>query len=259
MALLSSLYALITLVVVLVFAVSYSLVFFRQWHEDHTPEFYAIFILRKLFICWLVFWAYATLHTLFSSTYPVPVLHRIAKRRRILHVTSVITCLGILLCGVGLGLSRYGATLMRSDDRPGAAYILYDDMGKYPRWLFELGFMPLAKAATETYGADSVLLLKLSKENIHAAIRNGQFVFIGSHGVKNRLLVPGGAFKAKDVNPKRNNPELKYVYMTGCDQKTTWSKAFAPAEVDSFDRLTAVIEHIWWMWMTGPDKILSLG
>ena len=258
MAVQAILFCLIAIVIVFAVAVSYTLVFFRQWHESHTPEFYAIFILRKLFICWLVFWIYAAAHTLFSSTYPVPILHRIAKRDRILTATSLITFILIGLIGTGWGVSRYGASLMRSDDTPGSAYILYDDMGQYPRWLFELGFYPLAKAATEQYGEDSVVLLKLSKPHIRTALRHGEFIFIGSHGVANRLLVPGGVFKAEDVNPSRNNPDLQYIYMTGCDQKSTWEAAFAPAEVESFDRLTAVLEHIWWMWITGPEKVRSL-
>jgi hypothetical protein len=51
---------------------------------------------------------------------------------------------------------------------------------------------------------------------------------------------------------------LRYVYNSGCDcgvKSAEWEKALAPAEVQTFGRLSAVAEHIRWLWTDGPKRI----
>ncbi|MBI2432466.1 MAG: hypothetical protein HYV26_06305 [Candidatus Hydrogenedentes bacterium] len=57
------------------------------------------------------------------------------------------------------------------------------------------------------------------------------------------------------------NPSLHFVYLAGCDSGTLrqeWEKAFAPAHVYTYDRLTAVAEHAWWLWTEGPEAVREL-
>ena len=56
-------------------------------------------------------------------------------------------------------------------------------------------------------------------------------------------------------------PRLRLIYLTACDggQKATqWEEVFAPAHVISFDRLSAVLEHVYWLWRAGPSEIRAL-
>ncbi len=38
----------------------------------------------------------------------------------------------------------------------------------------------------------------------------------------------------------------------------SWNRAFPEAEVVSFDRWSATVEHIWWLYSEGPDKLESV-
>ena len=54
---------------------------------------------------------------------------------------------------------------------------------------------------------------------------------------------------------------LEFVYLTGCDsgaQETAWKNAFAPARVVTYNRLTSVFEHIWWLWVRAPRVVRGL-
>ncbi len=53
-------------------------------------------------------------------------------------------------------------------------------------------------------------------------------------------------------------PQLQLVYLAACDggkKAAEWNVMFAPARVISFDRLSAVAEHIYWLWVRGPREI----
>ena len=54
---------------------------------------------------------------------------------------------------------------------------------------------------------------------------------------------------------------LQLVYITACDggrNAAGWRAALAPAEVTTFDRLSAVLEHVWLLWLVAPGKVRGL-
>ena len=88
-----------------------------------------------------------------------------------------------------------------------------------------------------------------------------RFIYLGTHGTGRGLMLKEGWFTPKDLEAVAINPDLRFVYMSGCDsgqQRDGWVAAFAPAEVITYDRLSAVLEHAWWLWFRGPDKLREI-
>ena len=55
--------------------------------------------------------------------------------------------------------------------------------------------------------------------------------------------------------------DLRYVYISACNggQKATeWEQRFAPAKVVTFDRLSAAMEHLWWLWFDAPERLKEI-
>ncbi len=241
---------------------SYSLVHFRETYESLNLELWMLWVSRKLFLCWLVFWVYGAGLALWGSPNPLPLVWRIQRRNRWMHLAAGVGLGLYLLSMVVGGFAQYAGSYCRSDAAPGAVYMVYEDAGKFPRWLFVIGFYPLARASGEIFGPDKAVLLPLSKENMARAFAEARFVFLGTHGGKAGVLLKNNYYMPpSEVAEMGTNPGLEYVYLTSCDsgtQREAWEKALAPAHVVTFDRLTAVAEHIWWLWFEGPRIVRSL-
>jgi hypothetical protein len=55
--------------------------------------------------------------------------------------------------------------------------------------------------------------------------------------------------------------DLRFVYNSTCDggsKAEEWGRALAPAEVRTFDRLSAVAEHLLWLWSEGPRRVWEM-
>lgn len=230
----------------------------RSWYEDWHIEFKVLGILRKVFLAWGVFWLFAMATALLGREAYLPVVWRLALRTRLLLATAWVwrALYAVFLC-VGL-FAAHADGKLRQDARPGKVYILYEDGHRFPRWLFDIGFYPIARAAEQRFGPGEAVMLRVTKDSLHRAAKEATFLFLGTHGMKQGILVPEGFFRATDIAHDEVNPGLQYVYMSGCDQATDWEEAFAPAKVVTFDRLTTVVEHILWMWFDGPDVVRGL-
>lgn len=235
------------------------LLYWRTVYETVHFEARTLRVVRSVFLAWCVVWAYAAAHAPLGSVLPVPLVWRVAKRPRWLGGGAVAAC---ALYGLGMlaaGLSLEGERLLRGEDnRPAKAYFLYEDANTFPRGLFTLGFFRLAQAARDAYGPDAAVAVKLTESSLRRALAEGEFVFIGSHGTHEGILLPGGIFSPEEARSVSRNPKLRFVYLTGCDQPSDWVAAFAPAEVVTYGRMTAVAEHVWWMWFAGPAKLRVL-
>jgi len=242
---------------------SYSLVRLRTIYELLHLELWLLWFSRKLFLCWLVFWAYGAGLALAGSDSALPLVWRIARRNRWLNAMAA-TLLGSCAVAVAVGgFSAYAATFVRSDAKPGQVYMVYEDARFFPRWIFVLGFYPIARASRDTFGEGSAVLLPLGKENLARSLNEGRFVFLGTHGGKQGLLLDAKYYlPPAEVGALGGNPDLAFVYLTCCDsgaQKEAWERALAPAKVITYNRLTAVAEHIWWLWFRGPEVVRQLG
>lgn len=244
--------------VIAVAIISVTMIYWRELYEGIAVERLLINFSRRVFLGWLVFWGFAMLHTVFASVSPVPIIHRIMRFGRVLTLTAVLCIAAYATVGLAGALTLHAESVLRSSASQGKAYFLYEDVDRFPRAMFALGFYRLALAAREAWGTDSAVLLPLERETIERALREGTFVFIGSHGMKKGLLVDGDWFTVEDARRAGGNSDLDFIYLTGCDQPQAWIDALAPAEVVTFGRLTAVVEHIWWMWVTGPAKLRAV-
>ncbi len=242
---------------------SYSLVHLRSVYEILHLELWLLWLSRKLFLCWLVFWLYGAGLALVGSGTPLPVVWRIAKRNRWMNSMAATLLAMYALAATTTALVFYAEGYVRSDEKPGKVYMVYEDAKVFPRWIFVLGFFPIARAAHDAFGQDSAVLLPLSRPNIARALNEGRFVFLGTHGGKEGILMDARYYvPPTDIGALGGNPGLKFVYLTCCDsgaQKDAWERAFAPARVITYNRLTAVAEHAWWLWFEGPGIVRQLG
>ena len=230
----------------------------RELYEHYHLEGQTLSILRKFFLAWAVFYCFAMGTAALGREAYLPVVWRLTARPRVLQVSAWFWRGVIVLVLCTLSFAAYAGTKLRSDAAPGKAYFVYEDGGRFPRWLFALGFYPMARAAEQRFGPGNAVLLHVSKDALHRAFHEATFIFMGTHGVHDGILVPDGLFRVSDVQPGEANPSLQYIYMSGCDQGAGWEQALAPAHVVTFDRLTSVAEHVWWMWFTGPQTIRGL-
>lgn len=258
LAMLLLLLGVVALYVVGIAVVTVAIMIDRSWYEDWHIEFKVLGLLRKVFLAWGVFWLFAMGTALLGREAYLPLVWRITRRPRTLLVTAWFwRGLYVFFACVAV-FAVHADGKLRQDTRPGKVYILYEDAHRFPRWLFNIGFFPIARAAEQRFGPGEAVMLRVTKDSLHRAAKEATFIFLGTHGMKQGILVPEGFFRSVDILPGEVNPGLQYVYMSGCDQVADWEQAFAPAEVVTFDRLTTVVEHIWWMWFDGPDVVRGL-
>lgn len=243
------------------FFLSYVLVFQREWYEGTLLEPTMLMVVRRLFLAWLVFWLFGTGWALLGSWRSIPIMGRLAGRKLLLRFTVGAYAMLLVAVALTVSFSVHAATLTRTDDAPASAYMLYDDMGLFPHWVFNLGFYPIARASTEKWGRDSVVVLPLTKERLADAFREGEFVFVLSHGTRRGIYTSDFRVRPKEAASQGVGESLRFVYITGCDSGTLakeWERTLAPAEVVTFDRLSAWLEHIYWLIFEGADVVRTL-
>jgi hypothetical protein len=240
---------------------SYLLVYHRDVYESTRLEVHSLGFVRKLFLAWSVFWAFGLGMALLGAARPMPLIHRLARREWAVRTA----CLGVgtvyLLLLALVPVAVHASSLVPESRESGAVYMVYEDNRIFPRWLFALAFYPMARAAEATYGPGSAVLLKISRETVGKALAGGRVVFVGSHGTKRGLMLHDDWLLPEDLAAVSKNDALKFVYLTGCDsgdQRDAWVNALAPADVVTYDRLSASLEHAWWLWFRGPEKVRTV-
>ena len=240
---------------------SYLLVFHRGLYESVHLEVHMLSILRKMFLCWAVLWAFAVALAMLGSVRHVLLVSRLATKGCLVRAGVALSCALYLIALLIAPVALHATTLVRSDAAPGAVYFVYEDLDTFPRWLFAFGFYRISLEARAQYGQGSVVLLPLSPESVGRAKREGRFVVIGAHGRPRGIAHRSGWITPKDVEAMPGSGMLRFVYLSSCDsgaQRGPWEAAFAPAKVVTFDRLSAVAEHIWWLWFRGPSVLSEI-
>jgi hypothetical protein len=239
------------------------------------------------FLAWMMVWAAGLMLAVSGSTRVLPLIGRVARRPRLIRlawVGNVLLLLGVLLT---TGTAVHASSLTRQSDEPAPVYLLYDDMGFYPRWVFNLGVYRIARAATERWGPGSVVVAPLDEHHLRLALRYGRLVFLACHGqdgyiVTRRLWIGPPPPSGPGQEPARHclyvahceaqDPEqtwtvvpagdsLELVYNSACDcgvKADQWEEALAPAEVRTFNRLSTVAEQIIWLWDAGPERVREM-
>ena len=240
---------------------SYILVFRRDWYEGTALEPTALMVVRRAFLCWMVMWAFAAWWAFRGSWQAFPLFGRLAKYRVVMLGSLVGYTAVVVAAAITFGLTVHASTLTRGEGEPAQAYMLYDDMDMLPHWLFNLGFYSIAKASIEKWGEDSVVVAPLTKEALASSLEHGTFVFVLSHGTDAGLHTRAFKIRPKDAAPRGTGQRLRLVYLTGCDSGALaedWEATLAPAKVITFDRLSAWLEHIYWLLFRGADHVRAL-
>jgi hypothetical protein len=217
-----------------------------------------------LLLLWVFVWAYGFLLAALGSTRNIPVISRIADSKILMSISLGWTFLLFAGAIIIISFANYSTRLVNDHLEPCEAYMLYDDMGFIPHWVFTLAFFRMSLAATEHWGRGSVVITPLSRPALNYAFHNGCIVFVASHGEKGLIKISRNTderFGPKDVAFNALRSKLQFVYLAGCDSgklEIQWKEALAPAEVKTFDRLSAIAEHAAWLWRKGPRLIRTL-
>ncbi|MHC4228060.1 MAG: hypothetical protein ACYSW0_11595 [Planctomycetota bacterium] len=192
----------------------------------------------------------------------VPILSRICKKAWL--PASMVSIFAASLAFVLLItlLSCYSVSITPEANDEAVVYMLYDDAGFFPRWIFTLGFLPITRRASETLGPDSVCVCKLTREAFKQAFSSGKFIFLATHGAgPGRIYADRLTYGATFASEASNGNRPHFIYLTACGlgkDDDSWNRAFSKTEVVSFDRWSATVEHIWWLYSEGPDKLESV-
>ncbi len=240
---------------------SYLLIYHRALYEGFQLERYLVGTLRKLYLAWLVFWAFGLCLALVGSTRPMPLIHRIADRAFVWRSA----CIGLLfaygIVALLVPVAYHGAKLAPAERIDGPIQFLYEDNNVFPRWFFLLAFYPMSVTATSLWGEESVVVQRLDRAAVIRSVEQAEVIYLGSHGTEKGLMLKNGWLVPSDLEGVEISPNLRFVYLTGCDsgqQRDGWLAAFSPAEVVTYDRLSAVLEHAWWLWFRGPEKLRAI-
>jgi hypothetical protein len=215
-----------------------------------------------------------------GSMRPLPGIARLAARPRLVRGAFLGHIAFLVLAGVVTGMTLHARSLTQNEDQPAPVYVLYDDMRVVPRWVFQLGVYRIALTATDRWGPGSVVVQPLTHDHLKRALAHGQFVLLLTHGRDGQLTL-GNLLIAAPIHYESitNNQQpciytmvnpsftgewkpvpvgrLEFVYLAACDAGRAgpdWRAALAPAEVVAHDRLTAVLEHVWWLWIDAPAR-----
>jgi hypothetical protein len=212
-------------------------------------------------------WAISIGAALLGRSARLPLVAPLAESSHLprVHRTARWTLLGLVL-GSALtvtGLALDADALARDDCRePAACYMLYNDLGEhYPAWIFKLGFWRIARAARARWGPGSVVVAPLNRWTLHEALAHGRFVFLATHGAEGDVCLEDWRFGPDYVRTIGHGDDLRLVYITACEgglRAGDWRAALCPAQVYTFPRLSAVQEHVYWLWFRGPASVARL-
>ena len=210
-----------------------------------------------------------------GSTRSIPVIGRLGRSRWLARLAwlgnSIL--LGLIVLVVGLGI--HASSLAREDGPPAPVCFLYetrdfDFLGPCGPKLQKLFCYRIARVAQERWGPGSVVVAPLSRDNLATAIAHGRFVMLIGHGEPegietiDKVPPPGVGFyrvPPSAVPAELHGKDLQFVYISACwsgKKAREWEQVFAPAEVVTFDRLSAGGEHLWWLWFGAPDRLKEI-
>ena len=241
----------------------YSLLIIQDssWADTRLWEVRILGLGRKSFLVWAVFWIYGLWRCLRGSSVPVPFLAWLSKRISFRYFSAITGTLAWALLLILLPFAFYADHQVSTTPESGKVMLLYDDLDLFPRPLFSLAMYPVIRETQRRWGAGSAVLLPLSHDTVNEALSYGKFVFIGSHGVAEGLLLRDGYFRPEDVSLPQAHDALQYVYLAGCDSgaaRKEWVAVLDPAVVKTFDRKTPTLEHVLWLWTEGPRLVRAL-
>lgn len=210
-----------------------------------------------LFIC-LIIWLEGIVSAIIGRAPRISLFSSFTRTRFSTVLTAFHHFFVILIIIVAI----HSSSIAQTEVEEAEIFLLYDDMGYIPRWVFTLGFYCDSIIAINRWGDNSVAIVPLNNNTIDYALENGRFIFVASHGLEGYIILQHNIFYGPE-NVESNNisASLQYVYLSGCDtglKREEWENALSPAYVKTFDRLSTTFEHFYWLVIKGPKVINSL-
>ncbi len=254
----SWLFLIFLIIGICIFLLTFLVVYFPDFYQNWDVELWFISILRKLLLCWLVFWLFGFGSAVLKSERLLPFIRLWMKNKLLFFFSKSINIFLIALVVCIFSINLYAYYLLYSRGNVSKVYVLYDNLDYLPQWIFNIGFLPIITTGCNIYGKGGVALRVVDKENFAEALKNAEVLFVASHGMEEGMLSRKGTIRPEDIQTMEVNKNLKFVYLSACKsgaQKEVWERVFMPAKVLTYKRMTATFEHAWWFWKNGPKVI----
>ena len=251
------------LIVFLLFFILHQIVLFasRDFFKLLPLEI-SFYILGFFLFLWLILWLWGIISTTSNRWSELPLTSRITRKNGLLLFAALWTIFFQVSVTATIAIVFHSTQITQSTRSQVEAYMLYDDMGYIPEWVFSYGFYRVALVSLEKWGTGSVKIVPLNAENLKQAFQAGSFVYVASHGAEGRIYLDNStSLGPEDIKQEHIGAELQYVYLSGCDTgylDADWKRVFGSAEVKTFDRLSSTSEHIIWLLIDGPRIISAL-
>jgi len=222
------------------------------------------------FYLWVFFFATGLLLSILNISFAFPLLSQFFSNKFFNRLVIIFLIFMQTLAILTISITIRAVKITNSDPQHATVYMIYEnalyigqDTYSVPKWIFSLGFYPIAEISNYRWGTGSASVQPLSQDSLETALKNGRFVFIASHGNYGLLSNPTsskGYIEPADIIPLGKNKNLQFIYLAGCksgDLKELWELVLSPAKVKTFDRFSWIPEHVLWLWFSGP-KVVSL-
>jgi hypothetical protein len=228
------------------------------------------YIALAVLLIGITLWLIYLIGIIFQRPISIPLITKIARHKSALRLSYLINLVFVIfLCFIVFSLICSNK-MARDPQKPAKVYMLYDDMGFVPNWVFPLGFYQIQRAAAEKWGDGHVSIEPITNASIKEAIQHATMIFLSVHGNWSEGEFAGmfhfanqardklygyGPDQIKEIGIGKN---LKFVYLAQCNGGVLhkeWAQAFSPAKIKSFDRTSLYPEHIYWLWFKLPGLL----
>lgn len=192
----------------------------------------------------------------------VPILSRVSQKTWMPAFTLLLSLVFFLVLLLIILLSCYSLSITPQSSNNAKVYMIYEDADFFPRWIFTLGFLPVTRRASIVLGLNSMCVCKWTDDTFKQAFSKGKFIFLATHGAGPGMIYANSqVYKATDALIASDGNQPHFIYISACSlgkDDDSWNRIFPKSEIVSFDRWSAVLEHMWWLYSEGPDKLESL-
>jgi len=201
-------------------------------------------------------------HAVKGKSARVPILSRASQKAWMPASMLLLSFVFFAFLLLIILLSCYSLSITPQSSNDAKVYMLYEDADFFPRWIFTLGFLPVTRKASTVLGPNSMCVCKWTNDTLKQAFSKGKFIFLATHGAGPGMIYANRqVYKATDAFKVSDGNQPHFIYITACSLgkgDDSWNRIFSGTEIISFNRWSAVLEHMWWLYSEGPDKLESL-
>ncbi len=239
---------------------------FTLYHIFIPGYFLALLILFGFFL-----WLFYFITNLFNLKWNLKFIKKLSTKKTLLKVSYTLNSILFLFFCIILFWIADANRMSQKVIKPAKVYMLYDDMGFVPHWVFPFGFYQILKTANNKWDKGAVSIEPITNKSLNEAILNGKMVFLSVHGGYSTSEFAGlfhfmnnarnkyYAYGPEEIAKLGIGNNLEFIYLAQCNggsKHEEWVRVFYPAKVKTFDRISTYPEHIFWLWYKLP-KILN--